>query len=295
VASAASPEAAAPSEHDRAWRDRKLARYPRSAAELIVEVRDPRRLSAAERSAILERIARANMAVYASRCGDAADREIARALGTQFGLGRLDPNFLADDDGISSIRVGDGAGRGEFIPYTSRAIGWHTDGYYNPPARRIRAFILHCAQAAAEGGETQLLDHEIVWLLLNDASPAWARALTRPGAMTIPARRDGSGVERPAQSGPVFSFDPGDGALHMRYTARAVSIEWAQDPDTTAAVRFLAQWLAADAPFALGLRLEAGMGVICNNVLHTRSAFRDDPQLPRLLYRARYYARIAGR
>jgi len=36
------------------------------------------------------------------------------------------------------------------------------------------------------------------------------------------------------------------------------------------------------------------MGVICNNVLHTRSAFRDDPAHPRLLYRARYYDRIRG-
>jgi alpha-ketoglutarate-dependent taurine dioxygenase len=287
VVSAASPEISAPREGYRAWRDRKIARYPRSAAELIVEVRDPRRLSATERAAILERVARANMAVYASGCGGEPDREIARALGRQFGLGRLDPNFLADDDGISSIRVSDGADRGEFIPYTSRPIRWHTDGYYNPPERGIRAFILHCAHAAAEGGETQLLDHEIAWLLLNDADPAWARALTRPGAMTIPARDSG----RVAQPGPVFSFDS-SGKLHMRYTARTVSIEWAQDQDTAAAVRFLAQWLSDDAPFALGVRLQPGMGVICNNVLHTRSAFRDDPDHPRLLYRARYYDRI---
>jgi hypothetical protein len=34
------------------------------------------------------------------------------------------------------------------------------------------------------------------------------------------------------------------------------------------------------------------MGVICNNVLHARTAFRDDPSRPRLLYRARYYDRI---
>jgi hypothetical protein len=34
------------------------------------------------------------------------------------------------------------------------------------------------------------------------------------------------------------------------------------------------------------------MGVICNNVLHARSAFRDDPARPRLLYRARYYDRV---
>lgn len=286
----AAPRAIAPHLRDyRAWRDRKIAGYPKRAEDLVVELRDPRRLSAGEKAAIAERIERANMAVYASRCGDDVDKEITRALALQFGLQRLDPNWLADDDGISSIRVRDGVQRGEFIPYTSKPIRWHTDGYYNPPGRRIGAFLLHCVRAAAEGGETMLLDHELAYLLLHDANPAWARALMRPDAMTIPAR----GGARKAQTGPVFSFD-GDGVLHMRYTARTVSIEWAQDPDTTAAVRFLAQWLSDDAPFALRLRLEAGMGVICNNVLHTRSAFRDDPARPRLLYRARYYDRIRG-
>jgi hypothetical protein len=111
--------------------------------------------------------------------------------------------------------------------------------------------------------------------------------------MTIPARASGGEVERAAQSGPVFSFDD-DGAMHMRYTARTVSIQWAGDPDTVAAARFLAQWLGDGAPFALRLKLEPGMGVICNNVLHTRSAFRDEPGRPRLLYRARYYDRVRG-
>ncbi|MBI3370244.1 MAG: TauD/TfdA family dioxygenase [Betaproteobacteria bacterium] len=276
-----------------AWRERKLAGYPKSAEELIVEVRDPRKLSAAERAAILERCARANIAVYASRCGEESDKEIARALGLQFGLARLDPNWLADDDGISSIAVREGAARGEFIPYTSKAIRWHTDGYYNPPERRIRAFVLHCVRGAAEGGETQLFDHELAYLLLRDANPDWARALMRPNAMTIPERASGGDVERATQSGPVFSFDD-RGALHMRYTARSVSIQWAADPDTAAAVQFLAQILSDDAHFALRLKLAPGMGVICNNVLHTRSAFRDDPTRPRLLYRARYYDRIRG-
>ncbi|TAK38561.1 MAG: taurine catabolism dioxygenase TauD [Betaproteobacteria bacterium] len=287
MVSAASPEFAPPRSRYRDWRDRKLAAYPRRAEELIVEVRDPRQLSAAERKAILERVARANMAVYASGCGDDPDKEIPRALARQSGLHRLDPNWLADDDGVSSIRAGGTSQRGEFIPYTSKPIRWHTDGYYNPPERRIRAFVLHCVHAAAQGGETQLLDPEIAWLLLNDANPAWARALMQPGAMTVPAH---SGA-REAQSGPVFSFD-GEGLLHMRYTARTVSIQWARDPDTEAAARFLAQWLSDDAPFALRLKLAPGMGVICNNVLHTRSAFRDDAARPRLLYRARYYERI---
>ena len=42
------------------------------------------------------------------------------------------------------------------------------------------------------------------------------------------------------------------------------------------------------------VRLEPGMGMVCNNVLHQRSGFVDDPLSPRLLYRARYLDRIAG-
>ena len=35
------------------------------------------------------------------------------------------------------------------------------------------------------------------------------------------------------------------------------------------------------------------MGLISHNVLHDRSGFEDDPQQPRLLYRARYLDRVA--
>jgi hypothetical protein len=34
------------------------------------------------------------------------------------------------------------------------------------------------------------------------------------------------------------------------------------------------------------------MGIICNNILHTRSAFTDSPERRRLLYRGRYYDRL---
>ena len=36
------------------------------------------------------------------------------------------------------------------------------------------------------------------------------------------------------------------------------------------------------------------MGILCNNVLHERSGFVDDASAPRLLFRARYYDRVAG-
>jgi alpha-ketoglutarate-dependent taurine dioxygenase len=270
----------------RRWREDKLAGYPQDLSALTVEIGDPRALTAAERTALVAACRRANLVVYA--CGvHAADADIPRALGRQLGLARLDRNFLADDDGVSRVTVAGEKARGEFIPYTNRPIGWHTDGYYNPPDRRIRAMLLHCVRPAAEGGENTLLDHEIAYLRLRDEDPAHVRALMLPDALTIPAREDDDGVARPAETGPVFSLEPERGALHMRYTARTKSIEWKRDAAVAAAVAALARVLATPSPHHHRLILEPGMGILCNNVLHERTGFVDAAAAPRLLYRAR--------
>lgn len=276
----------------RVWRELKLADAPRSAEVLTVEVHDPAALTAAERAALLDRCARHNMALYRSSLV-AADKSIARELGRQLGLVRLDANWLADEDGISPITVREGAGpAGAFIPYTNRAIKWHTDGYYHPAQRAIRGMILHCVRPAASGGANQLLDHELAYIALRDADPAHVRALMADDAMTIPARTDEDGVARAAQAGPVFSVDA-LGFLHMRYTARTRSIAWKDDAPTRAAVACLESLLAGASPHVLRVRLEPGMGLVTNNVLHDREAFIDDPQRPRLLYRARHLDRVA--
>ncbi len=275
------------------WRDRKLAAYPASLDELVVEVGDPLRLTGAERAALIERCARANMAVYASKRAPDNAAEIPRRLGEQLGLRTLDVNYLADDDGISALAVAEDGTRSGYIPYTNRAIRWHTDGYYNPPERRILAMILHCVQRAEEGGDNRLLDHELAYLALRDADPAHVRALMLPDAMTIPARSEEGEVARGDQTGPVFSLTA-DGRLHMRYTARTRSIAWKDDPAVRAANERLTRVLDTD-PRVLRARLQPGMGLVCNNVLHDRSAFVDSPAHRRLVLRARYYEAVAAR
>jgi len=272
------------------WRDQKLATAPTDVGELVVEVRDPRALSAAEHGALMGRIRRCNMVVYAGAVRD-EDADIPRRLGVQFGLHRLDANWLAGEDGISEIRVFDDGTQKHYIPYTDRPIKWHTDGYYNTPEWQIRGMVLHCVRPAATGGENRLMDHEMAYLLLRDEDPGHVRALMQPDAMVIPERVDEQDGVRPAQGGPVFSLDP-DGHLHMRYTARTRSIAWKQDAATQAAVAALEGLLASNSPFILQGQLDSGMGLLCNNVLHDRAAFRDDPARPRLLYRARYLDRI---
>ncbi len=277
----------------RQWREEKLARYPASLSALTVEIRDPRALTAAERDALVAAIRRANLVVYA--CGiRAAEPDVPRALGRQLGLARLDRNFLADDDGVSRVTVAGDKARGEFIPYTNRPIGWHTDGYYNPPGRRIRAMLLHCVRRAAAGGENTLLDHEIAYLRLRDEDPAHVRALMLPGCVDDPGAR-GRGRHRAAGRDRSRVLDRAGerSAAHALHRADEEHRMEARRRGRAAAVAALARVLATPSPHHHRITLQAGMGILCNNVLHERTGFVDDDAAPRLLYRARYYDRVA--
>jgi hypothetical protein len=288
----------------RAWRADKLAGYPKRGEDLIVPVADHRRLSNAEYQALWQRVAKTNVAVYATGLGETEDKAIPRLVAAQFGLQSLDANWLADEDGISSLTPQDGDGdgaadrapgvdpgrRGDYIPYTHHRIRWHTDGYYNPRERRIFAMMLHCVRAAEEGGVNDLYDQELAYIALRDADPGHIRALMAEDAMTIPARVDETGTARPDEVGPALCVHEGN--LHLRYTARTKSIRWKPDAATRSAVQALEDLLASRPHGVFTVKLAPGMGVLCNNVLHTRSGFTDRPEHRRLLYRARYHDHI---
>ena len=275
------------------WRDRKMAQDPIDLQEFVVEVADPYALTDGEYTAILERVRRENMAIY--RCDPKIhDKSLVSALGRRFGLQRLDNNLCADEDSITSLTVvGEGRHKG-YIPYSNRQLNWHTDGYYNTGEDQIRAVILHCVQDAARGGDNALLDHERAYLMIREQEPAMITALMAADAMTIPPNVEGGDEIRDAQSGPVFSIDA-RGNLHMRYTKRKRNIEWKQDSATQEAVAFLEELLDSDNPYIVRHHMVPGEGLICNNVLHSRTQFDDEEEVgrKRLLYRARYYDRIA--
>ena len=269
-----------------------MAAAPTRIEELIVEVDDPRHLRESERQALLERCRRANMAIYASRTGDDPDKSIPLRLGAALGLHRLDANPGADADAVTALKVQSDARHAGYIPYTDRPLAWHTDGYYNAPDRQIRAMLLHCVHPAAAGGDNALLDHELVYCRVRDRDPDLIRALMDPQCLTIPANaaEEAGDATRPDRSGPVFSV-AADGRLHMRYTHRTRHIRWRDDPLVAAAVTCLKDVLQDLGERCLQARLESGWGLVCNNVLHTRTGFADGP-VARLLYRARYYDRI---
>lgn len=291
-----SPFALENEDHYNRWRDQKLMDYPENLGDLLVEINDPRKLTDSEFDALQSRCRKANMALYASKTGTDPDPEIPLSLGRRFGLQSINKNWLADESGLTSLRVVDNGIRQQYIPYTNRAINWHTDGYYNLASKQIHALNLHVVQQAASGGENALMDHEIAYILLRDKNPDYIRALMADDTMTIPARiaEDGSGaVARKEEPGPVFSIMP-SGDLHMRHTIRVNNVIWTEDPVAQEALAYLTDILEGDSQYIYRGRLESGMGLVSNNVLHDRAAFTDDETHQRHYYRARYFDRLAG-
>lgn len=283
----------------RRWREWKLDTRPGDPRELLVDLPSLGAPARAAREAILDRCRRANMAIYACVGAADPDEEGIRARLTEFaaafGLVHLDRNLGADEDGLTALEVRDAQRGGDYVPYSSKGLSWHTDGYYNSADEQVRGMVLHCVRPAADGGVNALMDHEIAYIRLRDENPAWIAALMHPQAMTIPANRVRGKEIRPARTGPVFSVDPVNGALHMRYSARKVNVVWRDDPTTRDAVMRLERLFEAGED-VLHWRLEAGQGYIANNVLHNRTAFRDNqgPGRGRLVYRARYHDRIGS-
>ncbi len=278
------------------WKEKKLAGYPETLTDLVVEIADPYALNEEEKGRILALCAKANMALYhVPVTGGTGETHPLLAIMEQLGVRDLDRHLGAGPGGLSALSPGGSAHApfSEYIPYRKAAIGWHTDGYSHPRDHQIRTLCLYCERPADQGGENDLWDHEIAYIRLRDENPEYIRTLMEPDVMTIPARMEGDQVARPERTGPVFSIHPGDGHLHMRYTHRTISIRWRQDAATLEAVGALKRLLQSPGPHMYRGRLEAGWGLISNNVLHTRDAFHDASETEkRILYRARYFDRL---
>lgn len=279
-----------------AWRRWKIASYPARAEDLIVPVENPFALSGDEVLKLRNIILQYNMALYTINkdTADLSDKKIVSTIGHTLGLNRLDSNLCSDNDSITSLQVIEGGRKQGYIPYSNMKLSWHTDGYYNHPHEQIRGVILHCVRTAAKGGENALLDHEMMYIHLRDKDPAYISALMKEDVLTIPPNVENGEEIRGAQTGPVFSVEADTGALHMRYSARKRNIIWHDDDITTAAVNEIDHFLASDSPWIFRHRLEPGEGLVCNNILHNRTAFEnDEDSQQRLIYRGRYFDRIA--
>lgn len=270
-----------------AWRTRKLKLREALAPIRAFELDESGRLPQAQFAALEAQIEAYNFILFESR--DVLDKPGLLALNRQLGLHRLDANLGADDDKVTSLQVvGDDDERAQYIPYTNRAMNWHTDGYYNSDGRRINAFALYCVHPAERGGGNSLFDHEYMYLLIRDTAPDLLEALMRRDMMRIPANVQGNQVIRAEETGPVFLLDRERCALTMRYTSRPRNIVWKSDKRSERALNLIREILMDDAA-SIEIDLRAGQGLVCNNILHGRQAFHDASDGPaRLVYRARY-------
>ncbi|MCP4283570.1 MAG: TauD/TfdA family dioxygenase [Gammaproteobacteria bacterium] len=269
------------------WRTRKLEIRQQLAADRVFDLDQNARLPESVLEQVRLQVNAYNFALFQSAV--ALDKGEFIALNRQFGLNRLDSNLGADSDGVTSLRVvGDSNERAQYIPYTNRALNWHTDGYYNPHQRRIPAFALYCVKQAARGGGNYLFDHELMYILIRDQAAELLAALMSEDMMLIPPNVQDNRIIRAEETGPVFSIQPGNCGLHMRYTSRPRNIVWKSDKRSEQALNLVREILM-DSDAVIELRLQNNQGIVCNNILHGRQAFHDrEGQSGRLIYRARY-------
>lgn len=277
------------------WRAARIA-ASESAAELgFVALEDLANPRDSEISEVTRRVKESNFALYHAPQSDDLRKDLRNFVDV-FGLRIAEQHRSAGEQGIVALTETNAPSQRGYIPYSKRKMGWHNDGYYNAPAERISAMVLHCANPAESGGVNHLLDNNIAFIRLMDENPAYIDALMHPEAMTIPENREPDGSVRPVSVGPVFYPDPETGELQMRYTARTRSIEWRDDALTREAVAFLQHTLEGPDPLTISIRFEAGQGVLCNNVLHDRTGFDAEKveKSPRVMYRVRFNNRVKG-
>lgn len=281
----------------RTWRESKLSDYSQAAFGHFIDIENPWVLTADEKRELSQSANRHNFALYRFDLQQYGSWEPVHALCTQMGLCTTIANPLSDRHDVSALydRTGESGSRDRrYIPYSPRPLNWHTDGYYAEGAEMVRSFVLHCEREAERGGENSLIDHEMVYLRLRDRHPELAEALTRPDVMTIPENRQDGKCIRGCFRGPVFSRDPVTGCLYMRYTQRKHNIHWCDDARIASALDALDRILDTELPEKLTVRLSPGQGILCNNILHRRTAYTDGkgPAAGRLFYRIRYCERM---
>jgi len=273
------------------WRDEKLANVQTDIENCLIEVKKPTQLSKAEKNKIAHLCRVNNFALFSTPAQQDYESSIV-SFNQQFGLKAFDQHLYVKGQGLAHITQSDQQDQAEFIPYTDRAIGWHTDGYYNAPEDRIRAFSLFCVNPAQQGGENQWIDPQMAYLLLREENPDITTALTHAQAMSIPAHKVDGQIRRKTSIGPIFFMDEMTSQLYMRYTQRKKNIDFYDSDEIKQAVEILDQFLASNTPYHFTHTMIANQGLLCNNILHKRSTFVDQQDTPRLMLRGRYFNRV---
>ena len=268
------------------WRDEKLAAYPRNLGDLVVELGDMTAITDAEKTKIMERVELANMCVYTAGKAELSMDSLL-SLGKQLGVSDTDKSRRhSNSDELTNSGILNKA-----IPFTTRHVRWHTDATYYGSDKTIQALFLLCKRPAVEGGSNKVLDNEILYILLRDKNPDALRVLMSKDCFKYKNPKTGEIDDH--LGGKVFWTNP-DGHLCHRFSFRKMDMAWAEDSDVKAAQDVLESLILDESEYVIEGRLESGLGLVSNNVQHTREKLvdSDDPAKQRLLFRTRFYDRV---
>ena len=263
------------------WATQKENNIPKNINEISVEIKDINRITKNEISKIRSTLDKFNSCLYRSNRdleSNSCLLDFAKAVGMKtFDCNNIEANEISTISSIKSEKI-------QYIPYTNKALNWHTDGYYDK--KPLFSWLLHCINPADDGGENCLLDHELAmreYVLSYDD----IEVLMNKRAITIP---ESQGSNRSEISTYIFSFDNDYEKLHMRFSMRKGNIKMS-DKTFTAMSKLTNVIENNCSKYSITYKLSKNEGILSNNILHGRNSFKDD-KVQRKLLRIRSYERL---
>ena len=263
------------------WAAQKENNIPKNINEISVEIKDINRATKNEISKIRSTLDKFNSCLYRSNRdleSNSCLLDFAKAVGMKtFDFNNIEASEISTISSIKSEKI-------QYIPYTNKALNWHTDGYYDK--KPLFSWLLHCINPADDGGENYLLDHELAmreYVLSYDD----IEVLMNKRAITIP---ESQGSNRSEISTYIFSFDNDYEKLHMRFSMRKENIKMSDN--TFTAMSKLTDVIENNcSKYSITYKLSKNEGILSNNILHGRNSFKDD-KVQRKLLRIRSYERL---
>jgi len=264
------------------WAAEKEANTPSNINDLKIDIKDINNVQSSEINMIRVLIKRYNCCIYNSNT-DLNSKAHLISFAQSIGMMTYDINNI-DNDSVCSITKNKHKNIKGYIPYTDKALNWHTDGYYDQ--KPIHSWLLHCVVPAQEGGENRLLDHELVirqYVLKHDDIDL----LERDNAFIIPGNKDAGRLDTESY---VCSNNNKYKKLHMKFSMRKDNIRL--DENVKVAMTKMKDIILDDCKkYYLTYKLSKNEGIIANNILHGRNAYKDGENMREIL-RIRSYERI---
>ena len=264
------------------WSAKKDLNIPSNINDLKVSISDINHVSKTEISQIKQKLTKFNCCIYASGTDLDDDSKIMR-FAQSLCMRTFDSHNI-DDSAISTISANKDENNMRYIPYTNKGLNWHTDGYYD--SKPIFSWLLHCIEPALSGGENFLLDHELAireYILKYDD----IIYLTNNETFSIPTDEV---AKREITSNYVCDMNNEYKKLHMNFSMRKENI--IVNKDSGSAMSKLIKIIKEDCKkYHLTYKLSKSEGIVSNNILHGRNAFKDGRVMRKIL-RIRSHERL---